>query len=617
MSISQGYTFDNAGNFVLTNTQIESLKGKLGYIPLTGQLFNQNFSSDTGFTYDSAKAEFVGGVVRQKSQQPGALLAATYDVDADPITTEADLIWRSDAGSLSATLNGVPTIAGSKLSCIGSHGVRYGYNTSSTETIKLKYTPNYTGNAGANVNIFTIYNGTDNKDRFDLTNSPSGNNFRFRLYNSIGNVIIGTLASGNFAAVTGVEYEIEVTIDAGAGIVKIFLDGILTGTQSIGTWVRGSAVSQLWIGAANIVYNITNASFDDVIAYDNIQHTASYTPGYSIGSDLYLGSKVDGPNFSYAGVGQILSVDTGSTTETGSPRYIIGGMYWDGVSWVASDNTYAQANSFATALANFGAFVISGSTFPWSVVFTDSGLSQSSVDDFNVEVTGQQYATDGHMDPVQGIDAKALVSYSHVETVPALTGLGVILSVDGVLKYWDGAAWSTSDGTFAQSNSATVTNTNIAALTLGSNSTILVRWVFNTTDQAATATIETATIEYDFGAIATSTTLCEVYGYVKDISDNAIVGATVSFDMETVSNNSYQEASSRVMSTTALSVLTDSNGYFAISLIRTSQYTEGGTYNITIALPNGGGVIGQGSASKLTFEVPDSTTKDITDLLPA
>lgn len=609
MTISTSYTFDNASNFNFSNTELDSGEGQLTLIPNPGQIFSQSFTSDTGFTYDNTKAEFVGGVLRQKDQSSAA------SVFAGKMATK-DLIWHK-SGSVTGTLNGTPTFGTGKMVCTGSQGVAYGYTTTARETYKFLYTPNYTGAPPANVNLIASWNGANNNDKFYMTNSPSGgNNIRAALWDSSGSAVFALTIVGGFSPTASQEYEIEVVLDSVAGTVRVFIDGVLLGTVSPGAWTRGSVSSSIRLGASSVVYNQAEGSFDDLIVFDNAQHTASYTSGYTIPDVLYVGSKVDGPDFTYTGVGTVLSVDNGSTTESGTPRYIVGGMYWNGSAWVASDGTYAQANDFATALANFTSIDLGGSgILPWSVVFTDSN-TQSSVDDFSVEVTGQQYNTDGYIEPVQAIEVASIAAYLTSITEPASTSLKVILKIDGVLTYWNGASWVTSDGTISQANTAAEVNTNVSSLSLGANSTVYVRWVLNTSDQQVTPSIDSATITYEFGGVEASTSVCEVYGYLKDITDAPVVGATVSFDLNTSSESEYQEASNRILSTASKAVTTDANGYFSISLIRTSQYSEGGTYTIQITLSNGN-IIGGTTATKLSFDVPDSTTKDITDLLPA
>lgn len=611
MGITQTYNFDNIANFNLSNTQITGSKAKLALVANPEQVFSEDFADDTGFTYDSAKTEFTGGILRQKDQTPNSSkLGATF-------TSSLNISWNKDAG-LTSVLNGFPTLVSGKLDCTGPSGsVQKGIYVdtliSAAGAFKFKYTPNYTTAPNANSDIISVQVGSTVNDRLLLFNSPSGNNLRITLYNVAGGLFVSATAiGGSWTPTSGQEYEFELNYDSSAGTIRLFIDGVLHGTLSPGPWSRGSGAGRLYIGAGVPFYNLANASFDDVISFNSVQHTTGYTPGYSVSEYIYVASEVDGPNFAYSGVGTVLSVDDGSVTEVGLPRYTVGGKYWNGSAWAASNGTYAQSNDFSTALANFGTFDTGGGgILPWSVVFNDSN-SISSVDAFSVEVTGQKYSPTGYIEPAQALQVSSLLTYVHTITETASAFLGVILKIDGVLTYWDGAAWSVSDGSIGESNTAAEVLANVDELILGSNSSIYIRWVLSTSSNIETSDIETATISYDFGAVETALSTCIVFGYLKDITDSPIVGATIKFELNQKTDQ-YKEANNNLIHTSSVSVTTDADGYFSSPLVRSSEYEDETFYLVSIIKDRI--TISKSGTSKLSFQVPDSETKDITDLL--
>lgn len=608
MSISTQYTFDNAANFNLSNTQISGSNALLALINNPAQTFNQAFSSDSGFTYNSNLSEFNAGILQQKDQSGGARLGVKF-------TGNTNAQWNKD-GSTTATVNGSPTIVSDKLQCFGTQGVRYPATNNGVGTLRCKYTPNYTGVPPSNINLFAVHKTSGNQSCVVFSHSPSVNTIRATINNNTGAAIAPATIIGVPSFVAGTEYEIEGAWDSSTGMVYFFIDGVLLGSLSLGSWTHGVGTGVVSVGADTVVYNTAQGTFDDVLKFDTVQHTSSYTAGYTVPDTLYSESQVVAPSFVYSGIGALQSLTSITVTEVGSPQYTIDGKYWDGAAWVASDGSYVQSSPLSDINTNIGSLALDvAGTIPYSIVFASSN-TQSSVDDFILTHVGQQYSTDGDISPVQCIEAKSMSAYSHSVSEPASTGVRVIINVDGVDQYWNGASWVASDGTFAQANTESDVNTNISSLSLGSNSTICIKWVLNTSDQQATPTITSASITYEFGAVETSTSVCQVYGYLKDITDAPVVGATVSFDLNTSSESQYQEASNRIMSTEPKTVTTDANGYFSISLIRTSEYSEGGNYSVQIILSNGN-VIGGTAATALGFDVPDSTTKDITDLLPA
>lgn len=607
MSISESFTFTNSLNFNLSDTQISGGVAKRSLIPNTGQVFSQAFDNDTDFTYDSAKAEFTAGLVRQKDLTP------SNSIMAGKMVTK-DLNWHKEA-AVTGTLNGVPTFGTGKMVCTGSQGLYYDGVTNTIETIKFKYTPNYSGNPPGNINMVSIYNGTNANDRFTLTHSPSGDNFRIGLFSATGGVLysIVTIGANNQALVAGTEYEFEVIIDSVNGVVRLFKNGVSVGTLNPGVFTRGTVASRYYVGAVPAVYNQAEASFDDFIVFEGAQHTAGYTPGYTLVDTIYAESEVELPSFAYTGIGTIQAVESSSFVESGSPRYTVGGFYWNGSAWVSSNGSYAQANSSATLIANLTSLTVTGaSTIAASVIFPDSN-TLSSVDSIMVTVTGQKYSLTGYLEPVQAIQVSALDSYEESVVIPSGSTYGIILKIDGSLKYFVGTVLTASDGTIAQSNTAAQLSAALPYSDFGSNSSVYLRWVFGGASQQVTAEIDSATISYDFGGVVEPADKCLVYGYVKDIADRPVKNAHVIFELYRSDSNQYREASSSTILKSKVTVTTNALGYYEANLIRSSEYDEEGTYQVTFKND-----IYQQTAiasAPLTFTVPDADTKALADLI--
>lgn len=615
MSVSQGYVFDTAANFTVNGAQIDETLdiGKLALIPNTGQNFLQTFDNDTGFTYDNTKAEFVGGKVQQKDTSPlNSVLGARYGYFSAN--------WNK-SGSALATLNGSPTVVSNRLQCFGVQGLSYGVTNSGVGAIKIKYKPNYTGSPSTNRNIILLANTATGHSRIALTHSPSGDNFRLGVVNSTGVNIVSTVAIGpsNINLSAANTYEIEINWDNVTGVIRLFLDGNLHGTSSPGAWTHGTGSASLYIGASPVVYNTANASFDDLIYFNAVQHTSAYTPGYTVNAALYLGSSVALPVFPYTGVGTIQAVESSSVVEAGTPRYIVGGFYWNGSAWVASNGTYSQANDSATVILQLPNLNVTGAlAITVSIVFTDTN-TQSNVDLISVTVTGQKYSTTGRIQPIQGIQVSEILSYSDTVTTPANTSLGRVLIVDGTPKYWDGVAWVTSDYTLLQTNTEEEINSNVSSLNLDVNTTIVPCWVLFSTSNTATSSISLSSINYNFGGVPVDASTCIVYGYLRDISGNPLAGIKLTFQLLFTSSKIYKEASNNIISPQNVNVFTDANGYFSVVLIRSSEYESATTYKTTInfkTVDSQSNVIQNSSIGTLSFSVPDAVTKDITSLLP-
>jgi len=606
MPFQQVYNFDNEDNFTLSNAQIEDDVGKLGLVANPEQVFSEDFADDTGFTYDSALVEFVGGVLRQKSQRPtNALFHSKF--------TTKDGNW--GAGVLTGTLNGDALISNGNLVLSGNVSNWEVTGTDNMPTgqsgwVEFDFTPNYSGSA-TNM-IFTssaALGNINNRARvFQI-----GLELFIGLNNSTGTAVV--LIGAAFNPVAGTKYKIGFGWDmAGAGISRLFIDGVIVASQ-VATGTLG-ARGTLYLGRAynDPAGNGPNAAFDNLYIASVPRYTANYTVVDDLPVNDYVTAKIDGPAFSYTGIGTVLTVDDGSVTEVGTPRYIVGGRYWDGDAWSISSGTYAQASSFATVIANLAAFNAAGATtIPWSVVFTDSN-TQSSVDEFSIEVTGQKYSSTGYIEPSQPLSVKNLVDYTDSVVNTGNTDLKIILRIDGVLKYFNGTSWVTSNGLIAQANTAAQIADNVDELDLGLNSSVYFRWVMSSSVANETPEISTASVDYDFGLLESEPTTCLVVGFVRNLSGVGVANVKIYFSIDSGATD-YHEANGNIASPDPVVATTDSRGYLSIPLIRSSQFENGGVYKVWLKTESGK-IIDRSHRGKLLFKVTDSTTKDITDLLP-
>lgn len=604
--ITQNFPFTTPGNYNATNVLVDSGVAKLALIDNPGQLFEQPFDNDTGFTYDNTKAEFVAGMVQQKDQTPAdSLLGITYN-------SALDDDW-SKVGNITRTNVGAPTISGGKLSLNGSSAVDYIPATPLARkfVVRFKYTPDYSGNPPTQKRFWGFRNNnTGGLTQIFLYHNTNGQ-MTLQVINNSNNVVLAK-NFGSWNPTSGQEYVFETTVDLIGGDQRMFIDGVQLGTPSTFVSSNITTLTRFIVGSSiETATNPASGLIDDFVVFSEVQNTSNHSAAYSIPETIYVGSVVQLPAFSYSGIGTIQAVESSNIVETGTPRYIVAGLYWDGAAWVPSNGTYAQANTSADVIANLPALSVQGAeNVPVSVLFQDSN-SQSDVDLISVTVTGQRYSPDGHVEPVQSLQISAIDSLALVVTETANAELRIILRIDGVLKYWDGAAWVTSDGSFAQANTLADFNANIDELDLGSNSTVFLRWVFNTSENTETAELDDSTIVYNFGGVETEPSTCIVYGYLKDISDNPISGAKVNFKLVR-DTNEYSEANKNVVLDPSITVKSDVNGYFQAVLIRSSEY-ESANVIYEVDFKKGQDVI----ADSLTFAVPDAETKDITDLLTA
>lgn len=575
MSLSTTFTLDTAANFTYDTTKIAvTSAAALKLVNSAIQDFSEDFADDTGITYNSSKAEFVGGVVRQKDLRTAqSTLAVTFTSGLNAAYAQ---------GSLTGTAIGAGAVVGAVLkgdstSPKGAFWSGAGGNVFSAQkgAIKLKWRPNYTGAPASNAHIFTMRKAiSDNSSLLNIYHSSTL--LLCTIYNSSATQVITIF--GNFSPVSGTWYEIELDYDLDAGATRLFIDGVQVGSTSAVTATRNIADCLQCCLGSNVLNTLgANSDFDDLILFNDVQHTAGYTPGYSIIDAYFAESKVDLPVYTYTGLGTLTIASPPTSTEVGTPRYIIQGKYWTGSAWATSNGTYAQATSKSNILANILTFPTTGlATVTVSVVFGDD-TSQSSVSQIDFSLLGQTYAM---TNPTIASNSSVLCDgLSSVAVSSSQSGSDLIKYVVSVQNlstsltqdyYWNGSAWVVSDGTYTQSNTLAQINTNIATLNstvLVTGKRVLIKAFLHSADGSTTPTLTSITLVYDFFTELDpdpDTTI--VFGYLYDSLNQPIVGAIVTLD-----NRTAFEYGSRVISRGKVTTTTDSRGYWEFECVENTS----------------------------------------------
>lgn len=463
----------------------------------------QDFASASGFSYNASLAEFAGGLLRQKDQRPtNSIVGATY-------TSSKNLNW-SQGGSLVATDIGSPVLAAGKLACLGglNNAVRYENAeigaVGDTGAIKLKYTPAYTGTPGDNYTIAELGPTSGNNGRLLFLHSVSGGTIRVTAYNSAG-VAVHTAAvmGAAWSPVAGTEYELEFNWDVTTGLIRWFVNGVLGGSAATTTFNRGTTATRLIVGAGT-VYTRTDASFNDVLLFTEVQHTAGYTPGYSVSELSYLESNAALPEMPKAEPGTFLSATSFSATDSNAPRYTVqigqSGtyLYWNGSAWVASDGSYAQANPASVLNANAPALDVEGELYIQIRAHFESSNVLQSVDSLSLSILETVgYSTDAQrVKAIERFTAGELTSFIEAASAPVGAHVRYILEIDSSQFYWNGTSFSRSNGSFAQANTAEELHDNILKAMDREHYVRLIA-LLKTDDNSETPELTSSTFEYD------------------------------------------------------------------------------------------------------------------------
>lgn len=562
---------------------------KLKLQDVSGQDFTEDFVDDTGFTYDSDLVEFSGGQIQQKDLQPS---------DSQSwITYESTINLNYGAGTLTGTATGGASISGNKLD-LAQSDVRYvTYNATNnitaiqTGTVKLKYTPNYSGSPGGDRSIM-YYAGTSNNNLLFIRHRGSGQ-IQILIYDSTGSSII-TTDLGAWSPSSGTTYEIELNYDITIGATRLFIDGTQLGSTQIDTGIRDSDITQLRVGSNVAGTDSSNFYIEDLIFFDTVQHTTNYTPGYTLYENKYVASDVILPEMEFTGDGTLVSFDTFTTTENNSPRYTLqigrsgNYLYWDGAAWSISDGTYAQATNATTFNINCGDLSVNGEVYgQFKVHFDNSNTIQMSVDELTASLTAQLYPTSNlstTTNPIlstQGYTSLAIVSTENVNDYLKHT-----IEIDGQEKYWDSVSWVNSTG-YTQSNTTTELIANISSLDLSVGVEAYIKTYHHSNNGTGRPALTSITAVYDFYAgTIDDPDETVVYGFCKDKNGTALSGVQIYAELtnsnaiydEDIMLFNYPDLSSPIATTNA-------NGYWDYSFIETENQ-DGTKWLITFVYNN-------------------------------
>lgn len=590
MSILTSYPFDSAGNYLFDDSKIEVIDGKaqLKLVDWAGLPFVEDFEDDTGFTYDSDKVEFFGGKVRQRHQVANATFGANYNSDVDGN-------WGGD--DLTGTPVGGAAVSGGRLDLAHDDTRHVDYNAvgnakfTQTGTIKFKVTPNYTGTPIDEMTFFCISKnlsipgpGYENENVLLLRHRNDGS-LAAPIRGSDGNTIYDFFSFGLWVPISGVEYEFELNVDLNTPAMRLFVDGTQVGLTGTEEGIRDNNIFGLRIGCSGSGGNTSNFKIDDIIIFSTVQHTADYTPGYTVPDAHYLASTVILPEMEYTGPGTMIAAQAFTTIESGLPRYTVqvdrsgDDLYWDGSAWVVSDGTYAQATDAETANANAPAVPCVGAIYgQFKLYFPDSDTI-SDVDNTILLLTGQAYPVDNPtIKPASAINADSFDSYSETVIKAGSDDIKNVVEIDGQNKYWNGSAWVNSAG-YAQSNSESDSMDNASALDITLGVELRTVWHIHSENGMTTPALDLATLGYDFfGPPDTKPETCEVYGYVTDKAAQDKENITV--EVKPIRAQVVKDANF-LMDGQSSTITTNSVGYFEKELIRSSAFNPEMGYRFT------------------------------------
>lgn len=571
MSLTQILNFDIEDNFSFDATKVKLENSQAQHLPYvySDPNFSQAFTSDTGFTYDDAKAEFDSGVLKQINQRPAnCILGANYSSDGNlNFADYANLAPSPNTGTVEDGWYKFAAGAG-RVGYDPNHLIGLGIKGSFKQTIKFKY-----AGAPGSTQEFMLFAGpgASNLENYTAFRHLSGGQLVLAFYDKNGFAQIENQLS-SFLPIMDQEVEFLVCWDLTPGSEKTY--AFINGVKQNDLCSTGEpCVRDTDLDRFRIRGNNSGVSWwlKDIQFFDDVQETANYTPGYSVPNADYVENAVDLPQFSYDDESSIQGFDGMTSTETGSVKYVVNGKYWDGDSWEDSDNSYAQASSKADIAANIGTLSVSD-TLDVTAVFTDLNTI-SNVDQVDFPWTGVPYRLDNPtIENDSGIDADEITLIEEDSTIAGSDLVKYNIKIAGIYCYHNGAAWTVTDGqTYGESNTIAEINAALSSLDLSDGPEVHLLMFMHSDDGSTTPKISAVAIGYNFAnPDAESINECMVYTSLQDIlgvtdvTDATLIveNPEAFFHGETVIRRSIKE------------IGVDINGDFKISLTETETVSQ-------------------------------------------
>lgn len=275
-----------------------------------------DFSSSSQFTYSSSDVVFASGSAMLKNQfASDVVFAATFNSDLNGVYSRA-------GGSLTSTTTGTITNSGGKADFTAGGAKHLDFdpklNCPLTNALALRYkiTPNWTGSPSDNQYITEITgNPTDDTNRMIGAVATDGHMYwQMSALNNVSDNV-----NSAWSPTSGNEYEIEEDVNFTTGDHRLFIDGTVHNSRTGLTGTRNNACGLMRVGDHydGATGNVAAFKIRDLVYFDAVQHTTTYTPGYSIPSSKYLTTDPVITQTTGVSISTLVGI-SGGTTSSGS-----------------------------------------------------------------------------------------------------------------------------------------------------------------------------------------------------------------------------------------------------------------------------------------------------------
>jgi len=176
------------------------------------------------------------------------------------------------------------------------------------------------------------------------------------------------------------------------------------------------------------------------------------------------------------------------------------------------------------------------------------------------------------------VTTDSLLTFTETKVVVGSDDIQYSLNIGGSDEYFDGAAWVSSDGTFAQSNTAAVINTNITSRAFTTGQAVKIRAYLHGDDGTTQPKLDQTVFTYDFfAAEEADIAQTPIFVYLDDLQLIDVTNATLTVSTKISFFHGERLIPSGHISTQAA----NSEGYIEIPIIETTSVNKKLTFSLS------------------------------------
>lgn len=235
--------------------------------------------------------------------------------------------------------------------------------------------------------LFDHFLGQPNAIRFGLNPAGIGGGiFSLNVNSGAGPSLFASAVSFNMSTLLNKETTIEIIIDSTAGIYQAFIDGVplFTATGIAGVRTPGNPFLGILFETAGDLYDI---QIESTLPLSVFPINASHAPPPDLLTvDIFFQDVVTGMFFDLTGA---TSLDSFSAAQNSTDtKYILDSQYHDGISWVPSNGTIANANNSVEINNEIGTLVPSDlSNVTFDIAWPNTPIRQA-LQNATIEING-------------------------------------------------------------------------------------------------------------------------------------------------------------------------------------------------------------------------------------